>query len=156
MCVDALKDLRTSWCAWADHCLRGVNILASDWYGCGDISQLKNHRDNRTKETSHEAPTGSSDSNVQDVGVGQDDHLAASALGDYGEYNFPAFFEAHGQPLLFNDSQVQLPATPLSFLFSASEVGAEMNDMGRDWLADPVYDRLLTDFDLGDRGNSHI
>lgn len=130
-------------------------MLASDWYGCGDISQLKNHHDHRKGETSHAAATGSYESDFQDADIRQDDYIAASASFDYGEFNLPTFFEAQGHPLLSNDPQLQVPASPLPFLFSASETEAEMNDMVKEWLADSGYDQLLTGFEIGDRGTSH-
>lgn len=40
-CVDALRDLRTAWCAWSDRALRAVGLLAREWYQCEDISHLQ-------------------------------------------------------------------------------------------------------------------
>lgn len=40
-CVDALRDLRTAWCAWSDRALRAVGLLAREWYQCEDVSQLQ-------------------------------------------------------------------------------------------------------------------
>lgn len=40
-CADALRDLRTPWCAWSDRALRAVGLLAREWYQCEDVSQLQ-------------------------------------------------------------------------------------------------------------------
>lgn len=40
-CVDALRDLRTAWCAWSDRALRAVGLMAREWYQCEDVSQLQ-------------------------------------------------------------------------------------------------------------------
>ncbi|POS74698.1 nitrogen assimilation transcription factor nit-4 [Diaporthe helianthi] len=55
-CVDALRDLRTAWCAWSDRALRAVGLLAREWYQCEDISLIQSCDDTlnlRGLETSH-------------------------------------------------------------------------------------------------------
>ncbi|OHF01744.1 nitrogen assimilation transcription factor nit-4 [Colletotrichum orchidophilum] len=40
-CVEALRDLRTAWCAWSDRALRAARLLAREWYQCEDVSLLQ-------------------------------------------------------------------------------------------------------------------
>ncbi|KAG8163233.1 hypothetical protein KVR01_006530 [Diaporthe batatas] len=68
ICVDALRDLRTAWCAWSDRALRAVRLLAREWYQCEDISDLQNCG----------SPRKPGDMKASEVGV-------ESEVGDQGE-----------------------------------------------------------------------
>lgn len=127
-CVDALKDLRTPWCAWADRSLRGVHLLALNWYGCDDVMQLKKYHELREGKTSSSAPELDSEKTLKAPGIYRDDDVVASGSRASGEISMTAFSELHGSTEQFNDAQNPNVADPFAFLFQNTATESDTKD----------------------------
>ncbi|VUC35672.1 unnamed protein product, partial [Clonostachys rosea] len=152
-CVNALRDLRTPWCAWADRSLKGVQLLALDWYRCDDVSQLQRYHA-RGKENSLQPATNY---NHYESFVGnnpqQGNYDVGLAPENTGEMRPSATNEAQVHFTQPDNTHVSDSANPFALLFDTTELGSEMDDMVRDWLAESRYDWLQTELG-GDSSSS--
>ncbi|CAG9987823.1 unnamed protein product [Clonostachys byssicola] len=155
-CVDALKDLRTPWCAWADRSLRGVHMLALDWYQCDDVSQLKKDRHSHGDDASRplltatrvHMPEATSLNQANDGGYSTSWGHSKSGLQTVDEIeDYAAPSSIPGQPE---------PENFWASLFEPTDADLDMNGIVREWLSDKWYDWSSTGFEVGgDGGNMY-
>nr|XP_036586915.1 fungal specific transcription factor [Colletotrichum truncatum]KAF6797472.1 fungal specific transcription factor [Colletotrichum truncatum] len=141
ICIDALRDLRTAWCAWSDRALRAIQLLAREWYDCEDVSQLQYCRSppqtaesrGMGHQTAGEATMGEriagNDLDLRQLGSGNDE---------------PSIVPGVASPLE-NISQVGAGNEPnaLAFLFDDSTTDQYTDTLVREWLAESGYDDVL-------------
>ncbi|KAF4844839.1 Nitrogen assimilation transcription factor nit-4 [Colletotrichum siamense] len=135
-CIDALRDLRTAWCAWSDRALRAIQLLAREWYHCDDVSQLQ-HVNNPNRGGAREAGYVS----LGDLSMG----AGGGAAG--GQVMGPPVASpgATVESTMGNTGREQAVAEgdPLAFLFDASMPDQYTDTLVREWLAESGYDDML-------------
>ncbi|KAK2774134.1 nitrilase [Colletotrichum kahawae] len=136
-CIDALRDLRTAWCAWSDRALRAIQLLAREWYHCDDVSQLQ-HVNNPNRGGAREAGYVSLGDLTMSAGGGAESGQlmgaataspSAAAQGTMGNMGGREPAGAEGDPL--------------AFLFDASMPDQYTDTLVREWLAESGYDDML-------------
>ncbi|THZ79644.1 hypothetical protein D6C84_07817 [Aureobasidium pullulans] len=140
VCVDSLQDLRTPWCAWADRALRGVHLLALEWYRCNDILQLKSYHDHCNVQTSSSAPIENCQTVFEAPHVPQDVDAGASGSIDIGEISMTPSSER----VRLNYDPESDVADTLAFLFQDTASRSDMDDVANTWLAESWHDWLST------------
>lgn len=132
-CVDALMDLRTPWCAWADRSLKSVHLLALDWYRCNDILQLKSHHEQRYGQMNCQIVSEASRIPQED-----DDDAEDSGLRNTGKISMTA---SNTESQLDCGARTDVADT-LAFLFQDEVTESDMNDIATNWLAEGWYNWL--------------
>ncbi|KAH0275263.1 hypothetical protein KCU91_g4687, partial [Aureobasidium melanogenum] len=138
LCVDALRDLRKPWCAWADRYLRSVNLLALDWYRCNDIMQLKSYHEHRHPLATINDHRIVSESAPVPQEEGQNDKVENLCLKNTGEISITASnteIELH----CYSNRDV---ADTLAFLFQHEAMESNINEIAMNWLAEGWYSWL--------------
>ncbi|CAI6059993.1 unnamed protein product [Clonostachys chloroleuca] len=153
-CVDALKDLRTPWCAWADRSLRGVHLLALDWYQCDDVSQLKKDRHSGEDDVSHTLLTATCVHMPEATSPNQADDGGYSTSWGHSKSRLHTVDETEGYAAPSNISGRPEPENFWASLFEHTDADLDMNGMVREWLSDRWYDWSLTEFEAGGSGGN--
>ncbi|KAF6813793.1 fungal specific transcription factor [Colletotrichum plurivorum] len=117
-CIDALRDLRTAWCAWSDRALRAAQLLAREWYQCDDVAQLA------------AAGRATPPAVVEEVSMG--------GVGQFGP-PLPGGAGVGAGEVVGREAE----ADPLAFLFDAATPDQFTDDVIREWLAESGYDDVL-------------
>ncbi|KAH0150307.1 hypothetical protein KCU67_g10711, partial [Aureobasidium melanogenum] len=138
LCVDALRDLRTPWCSWADRFLRSVHLLALDWYRCNDVLQLKSHHEHR-----HPSATINDYQIVSEAAPVAQEEQDDNEVEDLGSKNTGEI------SLTASNAEIQLDCNPnaevadaLAFLFQDEAMESNINDIATNWLAEGWYNWL--------------
>lgn len=140
VCVDSLKDLRTPWCAWADRALRGVHLLALEWYRCNDILQLNSYHEHCNVQTSSSAPIENCQPVFEAPHVPQDNDADTAGSIDISEINMTPSSE---RVQLNHDPESDVADT-LAFLFQDTATRSDVDDVANSWLAESWHDWLST------------
>lgn len=137
-CVDALQDLRSPWCAWAERSLRAVQLLAREWYHCADFSDLQR----RSRQEDKDRGPGPQDQ----VGGTPDGLVLYDTGGDIGQsFGIADANLAEGvDPGHLLDGGQMVDGTggsadDLAFLFDFSGSEQETDALIREWLSDSGY-----------------
>lgn len=103
-----------AWCTWSDRATRAVQLLAHEWYGVSDVTQLESHgpRERSTKSGTEANTTW------------RDPELAYEAVN--AEVR-------HGQEEAFEPA-LQGGQDPLSFLYYTSTPSLFIDDVIKEWL----------------------
>lgn len=117
-----------------------MHLLASEWYRCNDIPQLKSYHEHRDGQTSSSARSDDRQTVSEASHVHLYNGLDASGLANTGETSWTAFNE----PFQINYGPQPNYADTLAFLFEDTATGSDVNDITKTWLADSWFDWLPT------------
>ncbi|KAF4779066.1 fungal specific transcription factor [Colletotrichum scovillei] len=149
-CVDALRDLRTAWCAWSDRALRAARLLAREWYQCEDVSLLQHWGGLSGVEGSISGPTANAAAaaaaaaatGVNTVGIpNTNDQQQQNQHQPYQQGGTADADRMMGQGQT-TDGDVQ--GDPLAFLFDVATPDQYTDSLVKEWLAESGYDVLNT------------
>lgn len=138
VCVDALQDLRTPWCAWATRFLRGVRILALDWYDCDDISQLQEFdKHDHKRDTPHALECHGKPRGIELRETDYTHLLAIDSTEKASQSTVSKLQKPQGHSENIQDEYTSASSS-LHIEPDAAEL--EFDSMVRDWLSNAVYD----------------
>ncbi|KAL2881049.1 hypothetical protein SGCOL_003708 [Colletotrichum sp. CLE4] len=143
-CVDALRDLRTAWCAWSDRALRAARLLAREWYQCEDVSLLQHWGGLGGVEGSISGPTANAATAATGVVVGitnTNDQQQQNLHQPYQQGGTADADRLMGQ-VQTTDGDGQ--GDPLAFLFDVATPDQYTDSLVKEWLAESGYDVLNT------------
>lgn len=142
ICVDALRDLRTAWCAWSDRALRAIQLLAREWYHCDDVSQLQ-HCNGTTGRLEGRRSTCPDELGL----LGTEQRAGASHANDQFDLGLASTLAEQSPISTSGGDRSREHSTAktdsLAFLFDSAMSDQYTDTLVREWLAESGYDDML-------------
>ncbi|KAK1461739.1 nitrogen assimilation transcription factor nit-4 [Colletotrichum cuscutae] len=146
-CVDALRDLRTAWCAWSDRALRAARLLAREWYQCEDVSLLQHWGGLSGVEGSISGPTANAAAAAAaatGVTVGIPNTNDQQQQNQHQSYQQSGTADADRMMGQGQTTDGDGQGDPLAFLFDVATPDQYTDSLVKEWLAESGYDVLNT------------